>query len=204
MKNDPKGLLMRPSVFAVEPDRAGLTGITSIRNLELTARVNLKKMTTVDFASMAADEGIEWHEGEPIRFDAETGIVVIKVSAEALEFVIPRASQFDSAFQEDIRLLSEFVKANTGFDIYELTTLPDWTGAPEARTCAKCGADLLVQTPIIRSRGASAPGEFHALCVQCADTYDGNSSAMIWAMGAFMVIAAIVALFACVGPWLFR
>jgi hypothetical protein len=195
---------MRASTFVAEPDRSRLTGITSIRNLELTARVNLKVMTTVDFASIAADEGIDWHEGEPIRFDAETGIVVNKVSAEALELVIRRAPQLDHAHQQDVRSLEDFLKANGGSEIYEFTPLPDWSGAADARSCAQCGADLLVQTPIVRSRGASAPGEFHALCIQCAESYDENSSAMIWAMGALMAVAAIGALFACVFPWIFR
>ena len=195
---------MRPSVFVAEPDRSRLAGITSIRNFDPIARVKLKKMTTVDFASIAGDEGIDWHEGEPVHFDAETGIVVIKVSAEAAKLVIRRAPQLDVAFQEDVRSLGEFLKANDASSILELTLLPDWSGPDAAKLCARCGADLLIQVPILRSRGASAPGEFHALCVQCADSYDDNSSVMICAMGAFVAIAALVALFACVLPWLFR
>jgi hypothetical protein len=194
---------MRPSVFIAEPNRSRLAGITSIRNLNLITRVTLKKMTTVDFASIAGDEGIEWHEGEPVHFDVETGIVVIKVSAEALELVIRRAPQLDGAFQEDVRSLGEFVKANDASSIFELTLLPDWSGPEAAKLCARCGADLLIQVPILRLRGASAPGEFQALCVQCADSYDDNSSAMIWAMGAFVAMAALIALCACGRPWLF-
>jgi hypothetical protein len=200
-----EGSTMVASVFIAEPDRSRLARIDSIGNLDGFTCVELDTMTSVEFASIVGDDGIEWHEGEPIRFDAETGVAILKVSEEGVRCVLERKHQIDAAMQSDLRKLIDFVRLHGQSILFEVTHLPDWTKPVEAQFCDQCGAPLEIQLPMIRSKTGEANRYVHlALCAECAEHYDDTSNRMMWGMAAFVAIVVIVGLGGCVLRWLVR
>lgn len=210
---------MLPSKFIAETEPTRLAKITCLDDLREFFRVELDTLTTVDFESIVGDEGIEWTEGEPIRFDPETGLAIHKVSEEGLAYVLQRAPALDDTMQRDLQRLASFVQKSEASTIFEVTYLPEAPEAPNAEEmkatrefCDECGHSIPSGQAVIRSKtdtdvvGAAAMHQtVHlALCPECAERYDDTGNRMLWGMSVFVMLVLLIALSGWCLQWMTR
>jgi hypothetical protein len=105
-----------------EKDRARLAAITSMDEIDNFIHVDLDAMTTIDFESFEMPANIRWSEGEPVVYDEEGGLAIVKVSEAGLAYLLEHAAEVPDEHQDDVRTLAEFVAKNGGAHIYELAT----------------------------------------------------------------------------------
>lgn len=114
---------MLGSTFISENDLEKLRSLKEdLDALDDLAHVSLDFLSTLDFETLAANSGVRWMTAEPLVYDEEDGIVVVKVSPEGLERVLTERNEFDEDQVIDLDSLRAFVRAHGTENIYELAT----------------------------------------------------------------------------------
>jgi hypothetical protein len=94
-------------------------GMDALDNFEY---VDMEVMLTLDFETLCGPENVEWSAGDPVIFDEEAGLCVLRVSELGLQFVLGGAFQLDSDQAADVAALRQFVAKHGHAAIYEVST----------------------------------------------------------------------------------
>jgi len=84
--------------------------------------VDLDALCTLDFETAVADSGSRWMKGDPVVYNEEDGVALVKISPEGLAFILNGQHEFDEEQIADLETLRAFVKAHGTENIYELAT----------------------------------------------------------------------------------
>lgn len=115
---------MAGSTFICAKDASALDGIDwpEFETWEHFPNVDLDHMMTLDFAVMLQPKKVAFTNSQPIFFDAEGGMAVMKINAEALKVLRNWSEAVDAACQEDFQHFLQFLDAQGMEGIYEIAT----------------------------------------------------------------------------------
>ena len=112
---------MAGSILIHETDVEKLRRIEDIEDLGGLDTIPLDLLTTIDFQEIAEAHDAEWTGSEPILFDEEGGMVLLKVESSGRRALLDETG-FEEDEVEDVRKIRAFVDRNGFDDIYEFAT----------------------------------------------------------------------------------
>jgi hypothetical protein len=112
---------MLGSTFISTQSPKELVGI-DLENLEAFKHTALDELLTLDFEAALQGTGIKWTEGDPVFYEPEDGIAILRVNPNALENILSAQSSLAQSHPDDISALRAFVAENGSGHIYELAT----------------------------------------------------------------------------------
>jgi hypothetical protein len=116
---------MAGSTFIYETDEAKFENFDMDRMDEFDT-VDMNFLTTIDFSIITGEAGVNWTDGEPLKLDEESGIVILRVDEAGLKCLLNFKGSLENIQEEemkqDIDTLREFISRNGTDNIYELAT----------------------------------------------------------------------------------
>ena len=91
-------------------------------DLEELTTLDLDVLITLDFEELLEGSGLSWCEDEPIQFDEDGGLAILKINPEALRSVVAINQGLAGEKLDDLQKLKAFVELHGFEHIYELTT----------------------------------------------------------------------------------
>ncbi len=94
------------STLIYEPDHAKLVALSNIDNIDNVDNVDnfiyldLDYMMTIDFSTLLLDEDVRWCEKEPVIYDPEGGIALLKIDPAGLQKILDQAKNIDGVLSE--------------------------------------------------------------------------------------------------------
>jgi hypothetical protein len=82
--------------------------------------VDLQMLITLDFSILLAKSNIPWMDGQPIYYDEEGGLAVMKINPMGLTKVLERRGRLDLEQQPDLDRLRRFLNEYGNEHIYEV------------------------------------------------------------------------------------
>jgi len=111
------------STFISETDLQKLQSLgQDIEALDEFEHVNLDALCTLDFETAVAESGIRWMKRDPVVYDEDEGVALVKISPEGLAFILNGQHDFDEDQIADLETLRAFVSTHGTENIYELAT----------------------------------------------------------------------------------
>ncbi len=111
------------STIISETDKSRLFQIVDdIDKISTLNFINLNALTTLDFCIFLQDTKENWSESEPVYYDESKGIAVIKITEQALTYILNNPLNLSKEQEEDIINLKEFIENNGFSNNYEVTT----------------------------------------------------------------------------------
>ena len=112
---------MLGSTIIFEKDSSRLFDL-EVDDLEDLTCVEMDRLTTIDFESLAERGNVSWASDAPLRFEEDTGLVLFKVSPDGLKHAVSVTKGLSREKLADLRKLEAFLEQH-GFDhIYEFAT----------------------------------------------------------------------------------
>lgn len=110
------------STLIYEPNHTKLVALSNIDNIDDFIYLDLDYMMTIDFSTLLLGEDVRWCEKEPVIYDPESGIALLKIDPEGLQRILDQAGNIDGKFSADIEKISKFINKYGFNDIYERST----------------------------------------------------------------------------------
>jgi hypothetical protein len=110
------------STFIATTTPHDLVGI-DLEQLDTFDHVALDELLTLDFELALQESGVRWTMGEPIFYDPDKGIAILRINPMALENIIAAQSPLAQSNPEDIAVLRDFVAKHGPDHLYEMALL---------------------------------------------------------------------------------